>query len=399
MKAVILAAGEGRRLRPFTHGQPEAMIPAANKPILEHVIQSLKNCKITDILLVVGYKNERVRDYFEDGKKWGVSITYVEQSQQLGTAHAIKQVASYIKNDFLVLNGDNIVTPALIRDLLNSKTGDASLLTVKRAQTRGYGAVVAKGNKVMKIVEKPAIKISDLVNIGVYLFSPAIFKEIEATPLSPAGEYAITDTLQQMVENGYDVRTVTTKSKYVDAVYPWDLLNVNTSVLSEVTSRAGGKTEKNVSINGNVAIGKNTIIRSGSYIVGPVVIGSNCEVGPSAVILPSTSIGDNVTVSPFTEIRNSIVMNGVYIGSNSCLIDSVVGEGTALGRNFISESRETKVEVEDELHTVTIGSMIGDGCVFGDSTLVRAGRIIGSHCKVGSGNTVSSNLPNDTSVL
>ena len=109
MKAVILAAGEGSRLKPFTATRPKVMIPVGNKPILEYVINALQASGIIDIVMIVGYKREKIMDYFQDGHKWGVNITYLEQFQQLGTAHALKQASHIIKDHFLVINGDTVI--------------------------------------------------------------------------------------------------------------------------------------------------------------------------------------------------------------------------------------------------------------------------------------------------
>src|SRR5690606_14503589 len=154
MKAIILAAGEGLRCRPLTLTRSKVMLPIANRPILEHVIDSLEKNRITDIILIVGYKKERITDYFEDGLNFGVKIKYIEQKAQRGTAHAIEQAKSMIDpedSEFLVLNGDNLVEPKTIADLLNNYKGDASLLTVKMEETTGYGVILKEKNKVTRI--------------------------------------------------------------------------------------------------------------------------------------------------------------------------------------------------------------------------------------------------------
>src|SRR5690606_8742553 len=154
MKAIILAAGEGLRCRPLTLTRSKVMLPVANRPILEHVISSLEKNEIKEIILVVGYEKERIMNYFEDGLNFGVNISYVEQKAQLGTAHAIEQAKKLIgpeDSEFLVLNGDNLVEPKTISDLLNNYKGDASLLTVKMEETTGYGVILKEKNKVTRI--------------------------------------------------------------------------------------------------------------------------------------------------------------------------------------------------------------------------------------------------------
>ena len=172
MKAVILAAGEGKRCRPLTLTRSKVMLPVANKPILEHIINALVKNDIKEIILVVGYKKERIMDYFEDGINFGVKIEYVEQKAQIGTAHAILQARNLIGNEekFVVVNGDNIIGPDAIADLINGEEGDATLLTCKKDNVSGYGVIVAKGKNVIEIIEKPKTLISHLINTGIYLF-------------------------------------------------------------------------------------------------------------------------------------------------------------------------------------------------------------------------------------
>ena len=197
--------------------------------------------------------------------------------------------------------------PKTIADLLNNYEGDASLLTVRMEETAGYGVVLEERKRVTRILEKRPGDLSRIVNTGIYIFTPQVFETIEKTPISENGEYAITDTLQLMIDEGKIVTSVPTESKWLDAVHSWDLLKANAIVLDSARSqRIEGEVEEGAVIRGNVTIGKNTRIRSGTYILGPAVIGENCDIGPNVVILPSTTIGDNVSIRSFTEIQNSL---------------------------------------------------------------------------------------------
>ena len=182
MKAIILAAGEGLRCRPLTLTRSKVMLPVANRPILEHVISSLEKNEIKEIILVVGYEKERIMNYFEDGLNFGVNISYVEQKAQLGTAHAIEQAKKLIgpeDSEFLVLNGDNLVEPKTIADLLNNYEGDASLLTVRMEDTAGYGVVLKEKKKVTQILEKRPGGLSRLVNTGIYILRRRSLKPLK----------------------------------------------------------------------------------------------------------------------------------------------------------------------------------------------------------------------------
>jgi glucose-1-phosphate thymidylyltransferase len=404
MKAVILAAGEGKRCRPLTLTRSKVMLPVANKPILEHIINALVKNNIKEIILVVGYKKERIMDYFEDGINFGVKIEYVEQKAQIGTAHAILQARDLIGKEeekFVVVNGDNIIGPEAIADLISGEEGDATLLTCKKGNVSGYGVIVAKGKKVVEIIEKPKTLVSHLINTGIYLFKSDIFGMIERTAISTTGEYAITDTLQMMIDEGLPVTTAITNAEWLDAAYSWNLLEANTIVLGDFeTDLSKAKIEECVSIKGNVSIGSNTTIRAGSYIVGPVVIGDNCDIGPNVVILPSTSIGNNVSIASFTYIKNSILMGDVRISTHSNLSSSVVGSNVTTGPNFITEEgEELQIILENELHEAEkLGTVIGDDTDIGGNVLVRAGKMVSSNCRISSGKTISEDVPTNALV-
>jgi len=405
MKAIILAAGEGLRCRPLTLTRSKVMLPIANRPILEHVIDSLEKNRITDIILIVGYKKERIMDYFEDGLNFGVKIKYIEQKAQLGTAHAIEQAKSMIDpedSEFLVLNGDNLVEPKTIADLLNNYEGDASLLTVRMEETAGYGVVLEERKRVTRILEKRPGDLSRIVNTGIYIFTPQVFETIEKTPISESGEYAITDTLQLMIDEGKIVTSVPTESKWLDAVHSWDLLKANTIVLDSARSlRIEGEVEEGVVIRGKVTIGKNTRIRSGTYILGPAVIGENCDIGPNVVILPSTTIGDNVSIRSFTEIQNSIIMNDCRIYSHGQISNSIIGSNNTIGSGFFVEEKEgLSIIMNGTIHRAPkLGTIFGDDNRIGNSVLVKAGVTIAVDCQVESGNTIYRDLSRHSVVL
>ena len=405
MKAIILAAGEGLRCRPLTLTRSKVMLPIANRPILEHVIDSLEKNRITDIILVVGYKKERIMDYFEDGLNFGVKIKYIEQKAQLGTAHAIEQAKSMIgpeDSEFLVLNGDNLVEPKTIADLLNNYEGDASLLTVRMEDTAGYGVVLTDKKRVTRILEKRPGDLSRIVNTGIYVFTPQVFETIEKTPISENGEYAITDTLQLMIDEGKIVTSVPTESKWLDAVHSWDLLKANAIVLDSARSqRIEGEVEEGAVIRGNVTIGKNTRIRSGTYILGPAVIGENCDIGPKVVILPSTTIGDNVSIRSFTEIQNSIIMNDCRIYSHGQISNSIIGSNNTIGSGFFVEEKEgLSIIMNGTVHRAPkLGTIFGDDNRIGNSVLVKAGVTVAVDCQVESGNTIYRDLPHHSVVL
>lgn len=402
MKAVILAAGEGLRCRPLTLTRSKVMLPVANKPILEHVISALAKCGIVDVILVVGYKKERIMDHFKDGVDFGVNITYVEQKSQLGTAHAIKQTSSHVDGEFIVLNGDNIVDADTISDILEGREGDATILTVTRGETEGYGVVISDNHNVQRIVEKPKEDLSHNVNTGIYIFTTDVFSWIDSTPISENGEQAITDTIQLMIDSGRTVSMVHSESTWIDAVHSWDMLKANAYLLERCEgAEIEGTLEEGAVVKGNVSIGANTVVHSGSYIIGPAVIGKNCEIGPNAVILPSTTIGNNSTIEHSAQVKNSIIMHDVRMGALSYISNSIIGAHNSIGSHFITETGEDLlIEMKGILHRAKkLGTVIGDGNIIQHRVLIQPGRMVDTGCTVVSGVIVSKDLPRDSIVI
>jgi len=389
-QAVILAAGEGQRLRPFTANRPKVMLSIADKPILQYVVEALAQNGIRNIILVIGYRREEIFDYIGSGERFGVDITYITQEKQLGTAHALAQARDATGNKFLVLPGDNLIGADAIAQFIAVKP---EAVLVKRVDNPArYGVVTIEKGVVKSIVEKPKEASSNVVSLGIYAFTKQIFDFIEP-------ELNIPDVLNNMIAQGKQLRAQETDGTWLDVVYPWDILSLNDVVLHQIQANLGGIVEKGVSVKGSVSVGKDTVIRSNSYIVGPVVIGGNCEIGPSVCILPATSVGDNVVISPFTEIKNSVIGSDVNIGPGCIIQDSVIDEGCVINGHFTACSGEADVKVDDEHHTVNIGAMLGEGCNLGNSVIAQHGVIVGNHSQVKALKLISGRLPDRSLVV
>lgn len=420
IQAVILTAGEGTRLRPLTVSRVKGMIPIANKPILEHVVNALAKNNIRNITMVVGYKKERIMAYFEDGTDFDVKIQYVEQKKQLGTTHALACAQDLIKNRFLVLPGDNIIAPEGISNLIEKNKSDASVLVTHSDTPSKYGVVGLTGDKVKHLIEKPEItgdlltkgvpsifslalwehqetSISNIISTGIYLFQPKIFKQIDQ--LMAEQKYDLTDLVHHMLLEDMYIKAIKTKT-WADAVYPWDLLEMNAVALQNVKMAKSGKIEHGAIIRPPVEVGQDTIIRSNSYIMGPVKIGSGCEIGPNTCIMPSTSIGNNVTINPFTEIRHSIVMDDCRIGSSSTISHSVISFGSTCGSNCVAETRKQEIKLKTQHYEVkNIGCIIGEDSRIGHNVVFNPGIIIGANCKIASIKELHENVPDNSNVM
>ncbi|AHB13239.1 bifunctional sugar-1-phosphate nucleotidylyltransferase/acetyltransferase [Dehalococcoides mccartyi] len=391
-QAVILAAGEGQRLRPFTASKSKVMLSIAGKPLLEYVIESLALNGIRDIILVVGYQRERIFDYFGQGGHLGVQITYVHQPNQLGTAHALKQANDKIKGDFLVLNGDQLIKPSTISEFAKQPPQAVMVKAVNGEDPRRYGVITSSGGLLTSIEEKPSIAKSSFINTGIYSFSMKVFDYI--------GEHLdIPVVLQSMIKDKLDIQVAESHGLWLDIVYPWDMLSLNAAVSAELKPGVAGTIESGVVIKGPVLIGKNTVIRSNSYITGPVIIGEGCDIGPSVCIYPSSSIADNVTVAPFCQIKNSLIYSGNSIGVASVIEDSVIDRGCVLRGQFNATSSEVETRINDELHKIKVGTMMGEGCIVGNSVVSQSGTVVGNSSRIAPLKTLSGSIPDGSLVV
>ncbi len=388
--AVVLAAGEGERLRPFTASKPKVMIRIGDKPILQYVVEALERNGIRDLLFVVGYKKEKIMDYFGNGNDLGVEIDYVVQEHLLGTGDALKYAKNRMADRFLVLAGDNVIDAATISDseLLNAE-GNAVLIKAYEDVSR-YGVVTVDDGLVRDIIEKPEEEISNLVNTGIYAFGKDMFEFMDEE---------LTSILLNMIHAGTPVKAYATRGVWLDAVYPWDIIRLNDIVLKGVPAKLEGKIERGVTIAGKVILGRKSVIRANSYIMGPVIIGENCEIGPNACIFPSTSIGNDVRIGAFTEIRNSVLMDMVKIGSFSSVNNSIFDTGSSVEGGFVARSDAADIEIGGEHHSVNVGTMIGEYCKLGSSIIANPGTILGNHVEIKSMNELRGKIPDGSLVV
>jgi glucose-1-phosphate thymidylyltransferase len=395
MQAVILAAGEGTRLRPFTMSKPKVMLPVGNKPILAYVLKALVDNGLSEIIIVVGYKKERIMSFFGDGSKFGAKITYIVQEKQLGTAHALLHVKNLIKGDFILVAGDNIIDKESVSRIIRDDR--PAVLVTESEQPSKYGVIDLDDDRVVSIIEKPERRIGNIINTGVYKFNKEIF--IMAEEGVKSGLYGITQMLRSKLGE-FKLDAIRTEKGWNDAVFPWDLIKLNEMALDMRSQQISGIIEPGVTIKGAVVIGTGSRIRSGTYIEGPVVIGEGCDIGPFVSIFPSTSIGNSVEIQPFTSIHNSLIMNGVSIGSHSHLGNVVIDDGVSIKGALSAFIGQAQIEVEGEFFKLDkIGAMIGEDTAIGSSVVLRPGTIIGAGCKIGDGATIRGNLDNKSVVI
>jgi len=412
MKAVILAAGEGTRLKPITSSISKSMIPLAGKPLLEHNILGLKNAGIYEILIIVGYKKELIKGYFKDGQEFGVNIEYITQEEYRGTAHATGYAKDFVRNDtFLMMYGDIIVEQNIFTEIIknfeNSKAdGLISLLKVDNPQN--YGIITLDSeNYVKEIIEKPSLdmNVGNLANAGIYIFPSLIFDAIDKTKLSKRNEYELTDSFEILIHNfnknmfGYIMKDI----YWNDIGLPWQLLEVNEYILSKLKHNIEGTVEDNVIIKGDVYIGEGTIVKSGSYLRGPCYIGQKCTIGPNAFIRSSSSIQDNCHIG-MSEIKNSIIFSNTNIPHFNYIGDSIICDNVNLGAgtkiaNLRFDNKIVKVSIKGTLvdsPRKKLGAIIGANVKTGINVSIMCGKKIGQNARIGPHTLVLEDVPKDT---
>ena len=399
-RAVILAAGEGKRMRPLTQTRPKVMLPLANKPILEHLLIEMSQAGINEFVFIVGFHDEKIRDYFGAGAQWNVKIQYSNQFKQTGTADALRKAAGLLNENFLMANGDVIIGREDIRRLIQKECSTMSLIELE--DVSGLGVVEVKGDQVVRLHEKVLNPPSHLANAGLYFFTPEIFGAIEKTNQSQRGEYEITDSIQILIDSGFPV-SYQVLSKWLDLSYPWDLLKVNEKLLAVLKGQSSGEIEDGAVIKGEVSIGQGTTVRSGAYIVGPVIIGQNCDIGPNCFIRPSTTIGDNCHIGASVEVKNSIIMSGAKIPHLNYIGDSVIGENCNLGAGTkIANLRLDKQNIiisGIDTGRRKLGAILGDNIQTGINASINTGTLIGNNTFIGPGALVKGIIESNTRVF
>jgi glucose-1-phosphate thymidylyltransferase len=329
VKGLILAGGHGTRLRPLTFTGNKHMIPIANKPMILYGLDHLCKAGIEEIGIILGPIGEGVTEIIGDGSKYGVKITYIDQPDPKGLAHAVLVAEHFLKKDpFIMYLGDNLLKQG-VRPLINAYFNygsDCVICVTPVSDPARYGIVELDLNgKLSRLVEKPQEPKSNLALAGAYLFNESIFEAAKKIKPSWRNELEITDAIQYLLESGKKISVRRIDGWWKDTGRPEDLLEANQLVLDDLQSNLEGCIiDASCRIIGKVSIGKNTIVKPNTVIKGPVIIGENCEIGPNVYLGPYTSIGDNVKILS-GEVESSIIMQNVLINCDKRIIDSIIG--------------------------------------------------------------------------
>jgi bifunctional UDP-N-acetylglucosamine pyrophosphorylase/glucosamine-1-phosphate N-acetyltransferase len=397
MKAVILAAGEGERFQPITMARPKHLIKVGGKPILEHCLNALKTAGVEEAVIVVYHMADAIRQYFGDGKKFGLNIEYVEQKALFGIGNAPGTIELIMKEDFVLVNGDMLFSPDPLRKVIclhQKEKAAATMAVVPVDKPDDYWIVELEDEKRVKhIVKKPnvGVTLSDFADAGIYVLSTEVFAKLRKIAPTENG-LEIPEALSILTSDSNAVLAVKIPSEdRLSIDRPWNVLDANRWVLTRMKSETLGIIEEGAHLIGPVALAENACVRSGAYIEGPTFIGELSEIGPNCYIRPFTSVCKNVMIGNASEIENSIVMDGTHIGQFSYVGDSILGENCDFGAgtitaNYRLDAGTIKMVVEGELVDSgrnKLGAILGDNVRTGIDALFMPGVVVGQGSQIG----------------
>ena len=405
MKALILAAGKGERLRPITETRPKPLIPILCKPLIEWQINAIEEyLSVDEIVVVVSYLKDKVEEFLS---KLNVKtrINVIDQGRELGTGDAVlKGIRDMsVDEEVLIIYGDIFLENWQILTSLATTEGNVVVAT-EVDDPSNYGVLLVENGKLVGLVEKPDKPISNLVNTGLYKLRVGDIVKHKDIELSPRGELEFTDILLRIArESGVKVVSIPSNT-WIDIGMPWNVIEANKMALKNLKHVVKGNVEEHVVIKGPVYIGDNTLIRAGSYIEGPVYIGRNADIGPNARIRPYTVICDGSRIGFSVEVKESIIMENVHASHLSYIGDSIICEGVNLGAGKITanlrfDDKPVKMTIKGKRVSSgrrKLGAVIGAYVKTGINVSLMPGVKIGSYSWIAPGAVVYHDVPAKT---
>jgi mannose-1-phosphate guanylyltransferase / phosphomannomutase len=378
MKAVIMAGGQGTRLRPLTSNQPKPMIPIANTPCMEHIARLLKDHGFTEIVVTLQFMPEEIQDYFGDGSDWGVSIGYSIEDAPAGTAGSVKLAEEHLEGErVLVISGDALTDCDLTRVLeFHENNGAEATMVLKSVENPlDFGIVITEEDGcISRFLEKPAWGqvFSDTVNTGIYVLEPTALAEIPSE-----GEYDFSKELfPKLLEAGRPLYGYVTEDYWEDIGNLEQYMRAQRDVLD---GKMRGVRPPGTRLRENVYVGHRAQVDD-EELDGPVVIGENVRVDQGARISPYCVIADNVVVGAGATVERSVIAEGTYVGEGAELVDTLVGRSS-----YIQERAR-----------ILERSALGDDVIVGEGATVAPDVKIFPHKTVESGANVTQSLIYET---
>jgi len=390
MQTVVLAAGEGTRMRPLTAHTPKPMLPVAGSPLVVHCLEDAIAAGASRVTVVVGYEADAVRTALA-GREWPVPVETVTQPTQRGTADAVRAARDALRDEpFAVLNGDVLYDRASLASLYDAGPAVGSF---RVENPSAYGVLRVDDDQVHGVVEKPADPPSDLVNAGAYVF-PAEARDWLNVDESTRGEAELTDVLQRTCET--TAVSAVPFERWLDVGRPWELLAATEWKLDSLDREVAGDVDADATLRGDVRVEAGAVVEPGVVVEGPAHIGADCHIGPNAYIRGATSLGPGVRVGHGVEVKNSVVMAGSAIPHLTYLGDSVLGRNVNLGAgttvaNLRHDGESVQLTVKGERVDTgrrKFGVVCGDDVKTGVNCSLNPGVTLGTGVTVEPGETV-----------
>ena len=396
-KAVVLAAGEGKRLRPLTFTRPKCMIQLAGKPILQHVLENLNSVGVKEAAIVVKYKKESITEYFAKNPVDGMKLTFIEQGEKYGTAAAFECAKEFASEKFFGVAGDIITEASALKRLADGAKGEVTAALHQVEDAREYGTAIVKGGKIAAFEEKVEKPKSNLANCSLYVFEPSIFEKLSHLQKSVRGEHEIIDVLK-------GATAVEISEYWLDMGMPWQLFSANEFLLSGLPDNRDRI--EDCTIKGKIVMEKDAEIYE-SYIEGDVYVGAGTRIGPHAYIRGTTSIGRNCDIGDSTTLKNSIIFDKVNAKHLTYIGDSIIGSNCNFGAatqiaNYRFDAGHIHAVVNDvviDTKRNKLGAIIGDNTKMGVLCSVMPGKMIGDGCWIDAGTVVKENIERKTHVI
>jgi len=367
VKAVILVGGKGTRLRPITYLNPKPMLPLVNRPFMYNFIHWLKSHGIEDIIFSMGYLPSIFKEYFGDGSRFGVNITYVVEDRPLGTCGAVKNTEKHLGGGaFMVFNGD-ILTSLNLTDMARyhqQKKSDITISLTPVEDPTAYGLVPTdKQGRVTKFLEKPSEEeiTTNLINAGTYIIEPRVME------LAPRGEnYSFERGLfPKALSQGYRIYGYRSDDYWLDVGTPEKYLAAHHDILDKKVDFSFPYQEHKQGIY----IADKVKYDDSNFASSPVVIGRGTILEHGAKILPLTVIGDNCYISSGAEISGSVLFNNCRVGKGTVIKNSILSKNVKIDEN---------VRVEGL-------SLVGDNSIIGKNNVLKNGIKICINSRIQSG--------------
>lgn len=392
MRAVIMAGGEGTRLRPLTCGRPKPMVPVANKPVMEHILDLLKMHGIVNVAATLQYMPDMVREYFEDGSKFGIRLKYYVENKPLGTAGSVKNAEDFLDGTFLVISGDALTDIDLKSAVgFHTERNATATLVLKRVDVPlEYGVVVTDGDgRIIRFVEKPGWGevFSDTVNTGIYILSPEIFDYIR-----PGEAFDFSKNLfPLLLKDKKRMYGYITEDYWCDIGDAAAYIKAHNDIMNGIVKVNIPGEEKEAGI----LIGTGTEIDDGVFLRAPCIIGSGCRIRENAEIGSFSVIGNNSIISDRCGVKRSIIWKNCFLGDNVQLRgsiicgnvhikkDATVFEQSIVGEHSLVDERvviRPSVKVWPDKY-IEQGSEVHDNIVWGSKAgrQIFANRGVGGH--------------------